>query len=272
MASSVIEDARQTAEEVDLLERSLTELLIELDTTAKTHRHKLATQHRASDLLSRITTRSASLLTALDPESSERTREIETLTGGGAPGGDLAEFYSRLAKVKEYHRKYPDIGAGGVQHSVDFSGLEGGDEDWLDKRFTGEEGLGRYLDLHQLHDRWNNLAPASSSGQASAGGWRRLSYLQYLATCTDFKLSPALKSAPEYSKYLTALLSYLSSFYEKVMPLGDLDGLLKEADSAFAAAWEEGRVEGWAVQDEAPAEDKKEGDGIWCAACESIDS
>ncbi len=267
MATSVIEDARATAEEVDLLERSLTSLLIQLDTSAKTHRDKLATQHRASDLLNRITQRSSSLRSALDPNSLNRSREIDALTGGGAPGGDLTEFYSRLAKVKEYHRKYPDTGAGGVQQEVDFAALEGGDEEWLDKRFTGEEGLGRYLDLHELHDKWNNLAPVSSSGQASAGGWRRLSYLQYLATCTDFKLSLTIKAKPEYSKYLTQLLSYLQGFYDKVFPLGDLDGLLREADAQFAAAWEAGQVTGWSGEDEAAGEHKKEGDGIWCAAC-----
>jgi len=267
MATSVIEDARATAEEVDLLERSLTSLLIQLDTSAKTHRDKLATSHRASDLLNRITQRSSSLRTALDPNSPDRAREIEALAGGGAPGGDLTEFYSRLAKVKEYHRKYPDTGAGGVQQEVDFAALEGGDEDWLDKRFTGEEGLGRYLDLHELHDKWNNLAPVSSSGQASAGGWRRLSYLQYLATCTDFKLSLAIKAKPEYSKYLTQLLSYLQGFYDKIHPLGDLDGLLSEADAKFAAAWEAGQISGWAGEEEVAGEEKKEGEEIWCAAC-----
>lgn len=182
----------------------------------------------------------------------------------------MTEFYSRLAKVKEYHRKYPDTGAGGVQHEVDFAGLEGGDEEWLDKRFTGEEGLGRYLDLHELHDKWNNLAPVSSSGQASAGGWRRLSYLQYLATCTDFKLSLTIKAKPDYSKYLTQLLSYLQGFYEKVFPLGDLDGLLREADATFAAAWEAGQVGGWASEEDSTAGEKKEGEGVWCAACKFI--
>ena len=270
MATSVIEDARATAEEVDLLERSLTSLLIQLDTSAKTHRDKLATSHRASDLLNRITQRSSSLRTALDPNSPDRAREIEALAGGGAPGGDLTEFYSRLAKVKEYHRKYPDTGAGGVQQEVDFAALEGGDEDWLDKRFTGEEGLGRYLDLHELHDNWNNLAPVALSGQPAAGGWRRLSYLQYLATCTDFKLSLSIKAKPEYSKYLTQLLSYLQAFYEKVYPLGDLDGLLREADTQFAAAWEAGKLSGWAAEQDGQGEDKKEADGIWCAACKQL--
>ena len=269
MSSSIIEDCRQQAEDADLYERSLTQLLLSLETPALTHRDKLATSHRASDLLSRIVHRSDALLTALAPDNEERTREIDALTGQET-GGDLAEFYQRLAKVKEYHRKYPDIAQVRVSgdREVDFAALEQGDDEWLDKRFTGEEGLGRYVDLHELHEMWNNLAPASSSGAANSGGWKRLTYLQYLAAVTQFSLSPSLKSSPEYSKYLTALLQYLSSFYEKVFPLGDLDEVLKKADQEFANAWEEGKVEGWAKPSEDGEKDISE--GIWCAACEFL--
>lgn len=258
--NSIIEDARQSAEDVDLYERTLSTLLLSLSTPNLTHREKLSTSHRAADLTTRAVARSQSLFASFAPSNEERTIEIEALAGGG-PGGDLSEFYQRLAKVKEYHRKYPDVAtrvAG--EREVDFAALEGGDEEWLDRKFTGEEGLGRYVDLHQLHEAWNNL-----SGSAAAS--KRLNYLQYLASVATFALSPALKSTPEYSKYLTALLQYLSDFYEKVFPLGDLETVLKAADEKFAVAWEENKAPGWSKQVE--VEDSKEGEGIWCAACTS---
>lgn len=265
MSTSIIEDSTQQAEDADLYERALTQLLLSLDAPVSTHRDKLATAHRASDLVNRIVHRSGTLLSSIQPTNEERVREIDALTGGG-PGGDLAEFYQRLAKVKEYHRKYPDVSTVRISgdREVDFAALEAGDNEWLDKKFTGEEGLGRYVDLHELHDMWNNLAPSSSSGAASAGGWKRLSYLQYLGVITSFSLSPTLKSTPEYSKYLTTLLSYLSSFYERVFPLGDLDEVLRTADAKFAEAWEAGTVPGWPKAGE---EDDKKEEGIWCAAC-----
>lgn len=266
MSSSIVEDARQVSEDLDLYETSLAELLLSLDNTKQTHRDKLATSHRAADLVDRIVNSSQSLLTTLSPNNDERNREIEALTGGGA-GGDLSEFYQRLGKVKEYHRKYPDVaGVRQTAKAIDFTALEGGDEEWLDRKFTGEEGLGRYVDLHEMHEAWNNLAPASTSGTPGAGGWKRLSYLQYLEAVTAFSLSPTLKSTPEYSKYLTALLQYLSVFYEKVFPLGDLDTLLKAADDEFAQKWELGTVAGWPRLEEAEGVEK-EGEGIWCAAC-----
>ncbi|GAA5848627.1 hypothetical protein JCM8547_004578 [Rhodosporidiobolus lusitaniae] len=268
MASSVIEDSRALAEDADLFERSLTSLLLSLEAPVSTHRDRLATSHRASDLLNRVVARSDALYGSLQPHNEERAREIDALTGGGS-GGDITEFYQRLAKVKDYHRKYPttaNVSISGDRH-VDFAALEGGDPEWLDKKFTGEEGLGRYLDLHELHDQWNNIAPASSSGAASAGGWKRYTYLQYLGAVATFSLSLNLKSSPEYSKYLTNLLSYLSGFYERVLPLGDLDEVLKAADADFARRWEAGEVEGWAKPAE-ESEEKKEGAGIWCAACQ----
>ncbi|GAA5941003.1 SF3a splicing factor complex subunit PRP9 [Sporobolomyces koalae] len=277
MSSSIIEDARSLAEDADLYERSLTQLLLSLQQPVIPHRDRLATSHRASDLLNRIVHRSDALHYALEPTNEDRTREIDQLTGQHA-GGDLAEFYQRLAKVKDYHRKYPDTNNVRVagDRDVDFAALEGADPEWLDKKFTGEEGLGRYLDMHQLHDQWNNLAPASSSGTASAGGWKRLSYLQFLQALTTFSLSLQLKSTPEYSKYLTELLSYLSSFYERVVPLGDLDQVLQDADRDFAQKWDQGEVPGWtqveSTQENGDAgsngDNKKESEGIWCAACQ----
>ncbi|GAA5996246.1 SF3a splicing factor complex subunit PRP9 [Rhodotorula paludigena] len=270
MASSVIEDARALAEDADLFERTLAALVASLEQSPlPPHRQRLATAHRAADLVDRTVARSDALVHALLPANDDRAREIDALAGGGDPGADLAEFYQRLAKVKDYHRKYPAQGnvRVGADRDVDFAALEQGDPEWLDKKFTGDEALGRYLDLHELHDQWNNLAPPSSSGQASAGGWKRYSYLQYLGAVTDFSLSPQLKASPAYAKYLTDLLAYLSGFYERVLPLGDLDAVLVAADADFARRWDAGLVPGWAQQAE-ETEEKKDGDGIWCAACQ----
>ena len=117
MSTSVIEDGRQTAEEMDNFERALALHLTELAAPNLTHRDKLSSAHRAANLVERIVHSSQSLLATLSPQNDERTREIEQLTGGGQ-GGDLAEFYQRLAKIKEYHRKYPDAATAKDRKSV----------------------------------------------------------------------------------------------------------------------------------------------------------
>ena len=167
MASSVIEDARALAEDADLYDRELAHLLLALQQPQVPHRNRLATEHRASDLANRIVSRSIALRHALDPTNQDRQDEIDALAGNtkhdasSDSTADLAEFYQRLAKVKDYHRKYPNAQnvRVGTDRQVDFAALENNDPEWLDKRFTGDEGLGRYLDLHQTHPPRDNPPP-----------------------------------------------------------------------------------------------------------------
>lgn len=269
--SSVIEDSRQLAQQMDLFEKELTSLLLatSASTTRASHRDHLSNQLKSADLVNRIAVGSYTLLSTFIPGTTQnQERELEMNILSDAQQDGLGEFYSRLAKLKEYHRKYPDISAASTTTAgVDFSALtEGNDEEWLDKKFTGEEGLGRYVDLHELHESWNNLAPVSTSGTTSSGGWKRLTYLQYLDSLTTFVLSPNIKSSPAYTTYLTRLLTYLSEFYERVFPLGDLDTILKGADKTFAERWEKGEVKGWSTTGEEAT--STESEGIWCAACE----
>jgi splicing factor 3A subunit 3 len=59
--------------------------------------------------------------------------------------------------------------------------------------FTGEELLGRYLDLHILHDTYNNLT--STSNLAS----KRLPYISYIDKFDQFDNIPrTTKNRPEY--------------------------------------------------------------------------
>ncbi|KDE06554.1 hypothetical protein MVLG_03201 [Microbotryum lychnidis-dioicae p1A1 Lamole] len=280
MSTSIIEDARQQAEDIDHYDRALADLLLQLSSPVTlTHRDRLATSHRANDLVQRIVHRSETLLTVLDEDNPERQREIDALAGGSdpEPGQDLAEFYSRLAKLKEHHRKYPELSATTTANTsaanpnvasssgiVDFAALEHGDEEWLDHKFTGEEGLGRYLDLNAQHELYNNLSTQP------IGTWKRLNYLQYLAKVGEakFDLPLSIKATPEYSKYLANLLDYLTGFHERAFPLNDLESVLTNADRRFSQAWEKGEVPGWSNPTNEEGQNGQAEQGIWCAACQ----
>ncbi|SCV69251.1 BQ2448_2271 [Microbotryum intermedium] len=280
MSTSIIEDARQQAEDIDHYDRALADLLLQLSSPVTlTHRDRLATSHRANDLVQRIVHRSETLLAALDDDNPERQREIDALAGGSdpEPGQDLAEFYARLAKLKEHHRRYPELSAAtntatntnnGASSSsvVDFAALERGDEEWLDNKFTGEEGLGRYLDLNAQHELYNNLSTQPT------GTWKRLNYLQYLAKLGEakFDLPLSIKASPEYSKYLANLLDYLTGFHERAFPLKDLESVLTDVDRRFAEAWEKGEVPGWSTAANEEAQNGQAEQGIWCAACQKM--
>lgn len=121
--------------------------------------------------------------------------------------------------------------------------------------FSGEEFLGRYLDLVSLHERHSNLGH----------GIKRLNYLAYLDDFDAFDKIPRPAKNDNYARYVQALLDYLKSFYQRAFPLKDLDLELQVAVSDFNKKWDKGQVDGW-------SEIKTQGaplgsEGIWCKAC-----
>ena len=82
--------------------------------------------------------------------------------------------------------------------------------------FSGEEGLGRYLDLHEHHQRF-------VSAHKTFG--RKVEYSDYVGCfATDLSAAGAVpklqKSSRQYREYLELLYTYLMTFYEKTQPLG----------------------------------------------------
>lgn len=105
---SVIEIQRQTHEEIERFERGLYAILSRNQPTQEV---RLQTEHRASDILDRISSRSFTLNNLYEDEATRNT-EIELLSAP-AQQGDLSEFYSRFEKIKEHYHKYPDSVPGG---------------------------------------------------------------------------------------------------------------------------------------------------------------
>ena len=73
--------------------------------------------------------------------------------------------------------------------------------------FSGEEGHGRFLDLHECARFLDGkLAPRASR--------------RYLRACDDFASTPrATKFSAAYGEYLDGLFEYLKSFHERAVPL-----------------------------------------------------
>lgn len=86
--------------------------------------------------------------------------------------------------------------------------------------FTGEEKYGRYLDLHEFHQRFINFKDSP-----------KIDYFTFLGEFYSFK--PKEKYEPEYKKYLADLFEHLISFLKRSQPLLELDKLLKDVDLQF---------------------------------------
>ena len=72
---------------------------------------KLQTEHNASQILDRISSR-VTTLDNLYRDEDARKAEIGLLSAP-VQQSDLSEFYSRLVKIQEHHSKYPDSIPGG---------------------------------------------------------------------------------------------------------------------------------------------------------------
>lgn len=64
-------------------------------------------------------------------------------------------FYDRLKEVKDYHKRFPSTDMTEGEGAAEAAALA--EEPRLD--FSGEESLGRFLDLHEHHHAFQNVRP-----------------------------------------------------------------------------------------------------------------
>lgn len=129
----------------------------------------------------------------------------------------------------------------------------------MDSVFSGEEAYGKHLDLYYAHSLYLNL-----------DGTGLMSYIAYIDMLRHGKLERTLetrdKATPGYLNYVQTLYDYLVGFFNRALPLINIQAKLKEEEENFAAAWEAGQVSGWDEKKKpsaAPA-----GEAIWCGFCE----
>ena len=106
---------RQTHEEIERLERALATVLSKPQPNQQA---RLTNEHKAAQILDRISSRAVAL-NALYSDEQARNSEIALLStpqsNGNGGQDELAEFYSRLVKIKDHHHKYPDSVVGGFE-------------------------------------------------------------------------------------------------------------------------------------------------------------
>jgi splicing factor 3A subunit 3 len=300
---SIIELQRQSHQEIERYERALYTVL---SRPQNAHQARLQSEHKASQILDRISSRVSTLHSTYQNEDARKV-EIDAISTPSQPG-DLSEFYARLGKIQEHHNKYPDAGADGVEFEIaalldDYNPEDYDDEEYVyeDREFgrplvsytdsippfvavanmfSGEESYGKYLDLHTNHTTYNNLKNIG----------KRVGYLQYLdallfaekglihmdipketRVTRDYEtcVSRMLIRPFTFSKsprYVRALHSYLKSFMRRTQPLVDMDAKETAAIEEFEKKWEADELEGWT--DATPkVQIDGSGEGIWCTAC-----
>ena len=224
MASTLLEETRQQHEDMERLERLI---VTEFKRETKTHKEKLLQGYRVRQMLDTLQQRAKSLTSVYGDADGARKQEIASLRGDNV----FSNFYDRLKDTRDYHRRFG--GAEELTGPDDGSALLGPDPQMT---FSGEEGMGRFLDLHELHHAWQN---------AKFGG--PIDYSAYVAELPTHlaDIPRTQKMTVLYKRYIADLAGYLEFFYQRSQPLAQFEKQQKRLNEEFNAQWEAGEVVGW---------------------------
>lgn len=148
MSSTLLEVTRSKHEQVERFERLI---IKDFENEPTSDRERLFQDHRVRNVIEAVTSSTENLIEIYQDNDSARKDEIAALGAQTAAGtgieAALSAFYDGLKEIHEYHKRHPYSRA-----------LEESDQELLLKEephveFSGEEGHGRYLDLHELYNR-----------------------------------------------------------------------------------------------------------------------
>ncbi|KAH8918059.1 hypothetical protein BT69DRAFT_1212906 [Atractiella rhizophila] len=257
---------------LDTIEQTATNLLISLpeagtQLTKRQQKSALTSAHKVSQLINLMGAQSSQLHQLYQDPQGLMKDEIFRLGGQGVAGGDLGEFYERLGKLKEYHRRYPNAPSSFEQPQTDDELVRKliGEVD-VGGLFSGEEKYGAYIDLNAVfQDKFLNLQGGSIMGtwdveeKANRPG-KKFTYLQWLDGFEKFETVAKNNKNETYVAYVKQLYEELLGFSKRGFPLEDVDTVVSKAEKEFEEKWAEGTLPGW----------ERGGDdaGVWCEACQ----
>ncbi|KAI8379558.1 uncharacterized protein BYT42DRAFT_598546 [Radiomyces spectabilis] len=246
---NVLEKQRAAHEDIERLEQAIVDQFMQ---ETKTHRERLWNQHTVDKFLTRIVDKSQQLHDMYEDKTGLRQSEIEALSGSS----EFSEFYERLRVIKDHHRKYPNEPVEPPEMEFIFINQkrDQGDDEELEKLFSGEENFGRYLDLNTLYTEYVNLK-----------GVRKMDYLQFLSEFDKFEAvyPKNIKMSEPYRNYLDHFKQYLYSFFRRANPLYNLTELEEKAKRELDENWAAGKIPGW---EEVATDDADE--SLFCVACQ----
>eukprot|EP01026_Neomeris_dumetosa_P065367 TRINITY_DN6271_c0_g1_i3.p1 TRINITY_DN6271_c0_g1~~TRINITY_DN6271_c0_g1_i3.p1 ORF type:complete len:512 (-),score=69.91 TRINITY_DN6271_c0_g1_i3:269-1774(-) len=223
MATSLLEQYRAFHEDIERAERLIAK---DLKQEVKGHKNKLYQDHRVRLFCDLIRDRAQRLIHFYQDEDSSRKEEIQFIGGGS-----YVTFYDKVRELRSYHKDH-------TRQGMDITEVEKTDK--LLKlepqvQFTGEEVMGRYLDLHEHYLKYIN----SSFGQ-------QIEYYQYVSSFIDVDMiDRRQKLTSQYRNYLQDLIQYLGLFHERTKPLVEMDKMFKALDVEFQRFWAQGQIPGW---------------------------
>jgi len=233
---TILEQQRRSHEE---RERIIDSLVKEASYKKTTSKEQINSDHRMQYLVNRHVETTQRLHALYEDRDGLRREEVQALSGPN----EIQEFYRRLKQIRDFHRTHPDEIS--IPMSVEFDELNKMKENTEDHEpwvtFTDEEGYGRYLDLHDVYNKYCNVK-----------GLERITYIAFLEKFDKLHEIPKEKKNAQYRTYLNGLVEYLGGYVERVKPLLDMGEEMASVAEEFKEQWDKGSFPGWPAEAAAP--------------------
>eukprot|EP00931_Biecheleriopsis_adriatica_P103544 TRINITY_DN78367_c0_g1_i1.p1 TRINITY_DN78367_c0_g1~~TRINITY_DN78367_c0_g1_i1.p1 ORF type:complete len:530 (-),score=185.31 TRINITY_DN78367_c0_g1_i1:64-1653(-) len=274
MSFSVLEQLRSAHEDIENVEKAMSMVLMDKNKNNKT---AVSCEHALKYLVETTQLKCKTAIDIYQDKDGMRTDDINSLAGqrGDKKGGDVwTSFYDKVKEVKDYHRRFSvNQGMPELQNSEWFykNAME---NDKTDALFSGEEELGKRVDMHDLFVTYLNLKKISTQRKnnfkdatfarlkkkspdlepddpeveaAVQKEFHELDYIEWLKTFDQFHDIHRYCKYREktYSEYLEGLISYLRGFLLRTQPLIDTDKLESQFEKEFEERWKDRSIPGW---------------------------
>lgn len=219
-----MEVTRACLEEIERLENAV---VTDLDKTPTTHKERIVQQHRVKQVVGRLQNATERVMDIMDDKDGSRREELAAMSGKDV----FNNFYARLKDVRDYHRKFPDqtdvvYNDDGTVMSLEEQILK---EEPIPE-FTGEEGMGRWVDMHVLFNRFVNLKLLDGEAMDYLGF---LDQVRHLDDLEEKRLN-----VTAYCNWVKDVLAYLEGFHKRVQPLQNLEKIMVKVEEDFQLKFE----------------------------------
>jgi len=265
MSTTLLEKTRAAHEDIELFEKGACDALID---DPKSHRDNVNQAHWMNAFSEKIQTRTAMLAEIYEDKTGSRKQEIQDMAGKGPQL--FANFNEQLKELRAYHTRFPYLTIERPEAEQMLNNLP-----TYDTLFSGEEGYGKYLDLHPFYQRYLNLKGVDKAeikalpsnphqyfiqAQTLHLNEKPTEYIDYLDRFSSFPERSIVRDKV-YMDYLKDLFNYLINYFRRSQPLFDIDSQLKVFEKDFEESWASGQFVPVGYND---IDRTREETGLWC--------
>jgi len=272
-----LEQLRSAHEDIENIEKAMSGVLMDKHKNTKI---AVSCDHSLKYLLEQTQLKCQTAVDVYTDKDGMRTDDINALAGhrGDKKQGDVwTSFYDKVKEVKDYHRRFSvNAGLPELQNSEWFyhRSLEA---DPSKNLFSGEEDMGRRVDLHTQFTTFLNLKKVATFRKQSFREetyarmkrkhpeleandpevdrmvdveYHEIDCIKWLRDFDQFHSIPRYckYKGADYTHYLDSLIEYLRGFLLRTQPIIDIGRLEATFEKEFEERWADKSIPGWTAQ------------------------